>query len=210
MFSDKEEFKRYVRDLPWDDAVNHEHREQLLADLLYALNQQKGRVQKTARRRIRLIRLTRIGAAAAVILAAIILWHHYTGSILDPEFTDAPTVEDVAKAAGIVRARLLDVSDSQRREKDSVLWNTRWEVAEAVGTSEYYLSRIFNQDLGLSPWTYLKRLRMLHAKALLHETDRSIKVIARQVGINDPAYFSRVFNQETGLPPSVYRKKSRL
>ncbi len=85
---------------------------------------------------------------------------------------------------------------------------SRWEVAEAVGASEYYLSRVFHQDLGLSPWEYLKRLRIFHAKALLLESNKGIKAVARQVGINDPAYFSRVFRQETGFSPSAYRKNS--
>ena len=31
----------------------------------------------------------------------------------------------------------------------------RWEIAEAIGVSENYFSRLFNQELGLSPWDYL-------------------------------------------------------
>lgn len=83
---------------------------------------------------------------------------------------------------------------------------SRWEIAEATGVSESYLSRVFRQELGLSPWDYLNRYRILQSKELLRRTNRTIKTIAHQVGFKDPAYFSRVFHKMTGLSPSVYRE----
>jgi hypothetical protein len=47
--------------------------------------------------------------------------------------------------------------------------------------------------LGISPWDYLNRYRLAQAKLLLQTTPDSMQVIARRVGIPDPAYFSRVF-----------------
>lgn len=82
---------------------------------------------------------------------------------------------------------------------------SRWEVAEAVGVSEDYLSRVFNRELGLSPWEYLNRYRILQARALLSQTNASVQTIARQVGFNDGAYFSRVFRKLTGVSPQAYR-----
>jgi CheY-like chemotaxis protein len=35
---------------------------------------------------------------------------------------------------------------------------SRWEIAETVGVSESYLSRVFRQELGISPWEYLNRV----------------------------------------------------
>jgi two-component system response regulator YesN len=83
----------------------------------------------------------------------------------------------------------------------------RWEVAEAVGASENYLSRVFNQELGLSPWYYLNRFRVNQAKELFRRTQGGVQQIAGQVGFNDPKYFSRVFRQQTGLSPSEFRKQ---
>jgi AraC-like DNA-binding protein len=82
---------------------------------------------------------------------------------------------------------------------------SRWEMAEAVGVSEDYLSRVFNRELGLSPWEYLNRYRVLQAKALLSQANESIQTVARQVGFNDGAYFSRVFRKLTGVSPQAYR-----
>jgi AraC-like DNA-binding protein/DNA-binding response OmpR family regulator len=81
----------------------------------------------------------------------------------------------------------------------------RWEIAEAVGVSENYFSRLFNQELGLSPWDYLNRFRVSQAKELFRQTQGSVKSIADQVGFKDPKYFSRVFRKLTGLSPSEFR-----
>ncbi|MBN1814567.1 MAG: helix-turn-helix domain-containing protein, partial [Anaerolineae bacterium] len=83
---------------------------------------------------------------------------------------------------------------------------SRWEVAEAVGVSESYLSRVFSQELGLSPWEYLNRYRIFQAKRMLRHTSGSVKTVAHRVGFRDPAYFSRVFRKLTGFSPSAYRE----
>jgi YesN/AraC family two-component response regulator len=83
---------------------------------------------------------------------------------------------------------------------------TREEIADGIGMSEDYLTRIFNREIGISPWDYLNRYRIFRAKELLVQTDNSISQIARRVGFSDPAYFSRVFRKLTGSSPSHYRK----
>jgi AraC-like DNA-binding protein/nitrogen-specific signal transduction histidine kinase len=82
---------------------------------------------------------------------------------------------------------------------------SRAEVAAAVGVSEDYLSRIFNKEMGLSPWDYLNRYRVLQAKVLLRESKENITWIAAQVGFEDPAYFTRVFLKIVGCSPRQYR-----
>jgi transcriptional regulator GlxA family with amidase domain len=82
---------------------------------------------------------------------------------------------------------------------------SRWQIAESVGVSEDYLSRVFNRELGISPWDYLNRYRIIQVKALLIHTTANIGLIARRVGFNDQAYFSRVFRKLTGVSPQAYR-----
>jgi len=84
----------------------------------------------------------------------------------------------------------------------------RWEIAEGIGVSEDYLSRVFNRELGISPWDYLNRYRISQAKELLRQTHHSISHIGRRVGFSDPAYFSRVFRRITGTSPRAYRQQS--
>jgi signal transduction histidine kinase/AraC-like DNA-binding protein len=83
---------------------------------------------------------------------------------------------------------------------------SRWEIAEAVGVSEDYLSRVFNRELNISPWDYLNRYRVLQSKHLLLHTTDSVGVIAHQVGFKDQAYFSRVFHKVTGMSPQAFRE----
>lgn len=83
----------------------------------------------------------------------------------------------------------------------------RWEVAEGIGVSEDYLTRIFNQELGISPWDYLNRYRIAQAKKLLRETDDTIERVGSHVGFSDPAYFSRVFRRIAGVSPRTYRER---
>ena len=82
---------------------------------------------------------------------------------------------------------------------------SRWEIAESVGVSEDYISRVFSRELGLTPWDYLNRYRILQAKELLRKTSENISNIARQVGFKDQAYFSRVFRKLSGLSPQAFR-----
>ena len=85
---------------------------------------------------------------------------------------------------------------------------SRWEIAEAVGVSEDYLSRVFNLELSISPWDYLNRYRVLQSKHLLLQTTGTIGAIARQVGFKDQAYFSRVFRKVTGTSPQGFRESN--
>ncbi|MFN2272517.1 MAG: ATP-binding protein [Anaerolineae bacterium] len=85
---------------------------------------------------------------------------------------------------------------------------SRWEIANAIGVSENYLTHIFGRELGLSPWQYLNRYRVRQARELLRRTSDSITAVALQVGFNDPAYFSRVFRRQVGVSPSAYREQA--
>ncbi len=86
---------------------------------------------------------------------------------------------------------------------------TRWKLAEAVNASEDYVSRVFHRELGLTPWEYLTRLRVQHAKELLRASSRSVASVAEAVGFSDQAYFSRVFKKAAGTTPQAYRESSR-
>ena len=82
---------------------------------------------------------------------------------------------------------------------------SRQEMANALGVSEHHLSRIFRQEIGLSPWEYLNRYRIRRAMELLQRTNETITSVALNVGFEDSAYFSRVFRNKTGVSPSEFR-----
>ena len=83
-------------------------------------------------------------------------------------------------------------------------------VAEAIGVSRFYLSRLFKTRLGMNYSAYLtdKRVRMA---ALLMDTQRELnnRDIAEYVGFRDPDYFGKVFKRTMGCTVSEYREKRR-
>jgi signal transduction histidine kinase/ABC-type sugar transport system substrate-binding protein/AraC-like DNA-binding protein len=82
---------------------------------------------------------------------------------------------------------------------------SRQAIADAVGVSKDYLGRIFHQELGLSPWEYLIRYRVLRAKELLQTTSYSVAEIATRVGFDSATYFSHIFHREAGCSPRAFR-----
>jgi transcriptional regulator GlxA family with amidase domain len=86
---------------------------------------------------------------------------------------------------------------------------SRQNIADYVCVSENYLTNCFQQEIGISPITYLKRYRIKQARVLLEAGNRSVLDVAMAVGFSDGAYFSRVFKQEVGLSPNAYRRGSR-
>lgn len=87
---------------------------------------------------------------------------------------------------------------------------SRSNLASTLGVNKDYLSRIFHQELGISPWEYLTRYRVRQAQTLIRQSEDSISEIAARVGYNDPAYFSRVFKQYVGFSPRAYRNQQSV
>ncbi|MBD8070653.1 response regulator [Bacillus sp. PS06] len=81
------------------------------------------------------------------------------------------------------------------------------DVAEKVGLSSYYLSKLFKDRFDITFIDYLTQARLNKAKKFLRDDRLSLKEIALTIGYKDPNYFSRVFKKETDLSPSEYRRK---
>ena len=67
---------------------------------------------------------------------------------------------------------------------------------------------MFQNELGVTPWTYLARYRIAKACYALRTSDESITDIAISVGFDDPGYFSKVFRNEVGMSPREYRSST--
>lgn len=104
-----------------------------------------------------------------------------------------------------------DISDavirymSENLERDIKLS----DLAEYVGVTPAYLSHRFTLQIGNSPMTHLRQLRMSHACHLLDFSTLHINQICHKVGIDDPYYFSRVFTATMGVSPTEYRRRPK-
>lgn len=79
-------------------------------------------------------------------------------------------------------------------------------VAEEVGLSSNYLSRLFTEEVGESFNDMITRLRLEKACHLLKNTNMKIYQVAEGVGIASYRYFSVMFRNNIGVTPSEYRK----
>lgn len=79
-------------------------------------------------------------------------------------------------------------------------------VAEYLGLSEGYLSQIFKRETGVTPNSYLTRVRMNAAKELLRDCRSKVYQVAEQVGYRDITYFSSTFKKTVGMSPSEFQK----
>lgn len=83
------------------------------------------------------------------------------------------------------------------------------DVASHLNIGDRTLCRHFEQALGRTVFSEIKRLRIDHIKRLLLETDRSLEAIAGDCGFSSPSHFSRYFKADTAVSPSQFRKTSK-
>lgn len=80
-------------------------------------------------------------------------------------------------------------------------------VADKLGLSSVYLSKIFKHEMGMNYTQYLTDCRMERAKEMLIQENAQVQEIAEALGYSQAHYFSKIFKQYTGLTPSEYMRK---
>lgn len=78
-------------------------------------------------------------------------------------------------------------------------------LADELGVSKYYLSRIFSRKLNTNFNDYINGLRLNHATMMISATDHSITQIASDSGFNSQRTFNRVFQETFHVTPREYR-----
>lgn len=81
------------------------------------------------------------------------------------------------------------------------------QVADRFRISNYTLSRLFKNQVGVGFAEYLTAKRLEYAKELLLTTSHSVKEVAMMSGFASENYFSRTFKIYEGVPPSSFRKR---
>jgi two-component system response regulator YesN len=82
-------------------------------------------------------------------------------------------------------------------------------AANRVFLSESRLSHLFKERCQEDFSTYLAKVRVKEAEALLRDTLLSIDEIANRCGLNNRCHFSCIFKKYNGLAPGQYRKKAK-
>lgn len=82
-------------------------------------------------------------------------------------------------------------------------------VCRAAFISKYYLCQIFKPLMGCTFGEYVKRERILRARALLASTAKSVEEIAAACGFGSATYFATVFKNAMGMTPTAFRHSLR-
>jgi LacI family transcriptional regulator len=115
--------------------------------------------------------------------------------VVERRSTDTLAVDDAAmvKALRFIRenpARVMNVSD----------------VARQAGLCRRALELRFQNLLGRSPASEIRRVRIDHAIDLLQRTNLSVALVAERSGFSSPEYMAFVFRSQLGTSPLHYRK----
>ncbi len=78
-------------------------------------------------------------------------------------------------------------------------------IADKMGVSAKYVSRVFRNNTGMLLTDYINEIRINKAKELLRDTELKIQDIAVKIGIENRTTFLRVFKKMEGVSPTVYR-----
>ncbi len=120
------------------------------------------------------------------------------------EFYNALCIEiqDLKKSKNLeLRDRVIDYV--QKNYYDSML--SVDGIADYFSVSPSYLSRFMKDHLGYPITDYIHEIRLVKAKELLQTTDKTVAVIAGEVGYNSLHNFSRVFKRYERITPTDFR-----
>ena len=83
-------------------------------------------------------------------------------------------------------------------------------LARTAAMSRFHFIRMFRLAFGMSPYRYLMRTRVRHAKRLLDTTRQSLEAIATAVGYESQSSLCRAFRRIENLSLSEYFSRRRL
>ena len=82
------------------------------------------------------------------------------------------------------------------------------KIADEFHFNASYLTRIFKENIGVSPMKYIINLRMREAVTMIKKEAYTILQIAYALGYKNQFYFSKEFKKFYGVPPSEYIKNA--
>ena len=80
------------------------------------------------------------------------------------------------------------------------------ELAQVVGMSQYYFSKLFKLSTGTTPHQYVMRQRVERAQEILREGLTPLAEVATHVGFETQSHFTSVFRRLSGVTPKHYRE----
>ncbi len=91
------------------------------------------------------------------------------------------------------------------------LWSSMelGSLAKQAHLSKFHFCRVFKRHIGMNPMKFVAVLRIERAKELLTRNDKTVSLVANEVGFRDLSNFIRQFKKLTGVTPTMYRDMTR-
>jgi len=83
-------------------------------------------------------------------------------------------------------------------------------LADYMHLSEKQVYRIVKEQTGKAAKNYINERKLQKAKALLKDTDFSVKEISEKMGFSSEYYFSQFFKRGEGMAPGQFRSNVRF
>lgn len=80
------------------------------------------------------------------------------------------------------------------------------QISSELGYSEYYLSRRFKNEVGVSVKQYIRNVRLERAERLLRNPGITIREISERLHFASESYFIECFKERYGTTPNEYRQ----
>lgn len=81
------------------------------------------------------------------------------------------------------------------------------DIADILGISSTYLSKIFSKETGVRLQDYITSVRVEHSANLLLYSEESLSHIAEYVNFPTQSYFGNVFKKYKGMTPREFRER---
>ncbi|MBY9077418.1 helix-turn-helix transcriptional regulator [Paenibacillus sp. HN-1] len=151
--------------------------------------------------------------SAPVRLLKLIYAEAHAGRITDPLLASSYVYQFATELARMKAAGQRDRSEWPERITMAAEYIERNysgmisidQLSDYVGLSKYHLIRTFSACTGLTPVSYLNRVRTERAMELLRGTGMSVEAVARELGYSSGSYFIKAFRSLTGLTPGEFR-----
>ncbi len=118
------------------------------------------------------------------------------------ELTEMVHAKHMSKRTSSYVERCCDYVNKHYREKIYLD-----DMAEKMGISSSYLSRLFVQEKGVRLQDYIVQVRVDHAANLLVYSEESLSKIGDYVNFPSQSYFGKVFKKYKGMTPKEYRER---
>ena len=83
------------------------------------------------------------------------------------------------------------------------------QVAKYIYLSDSYFAHSFKDKFGISPKSYILKIRIEEAQELLENTDMKISDVARSVGFSSQQRFNDIFKKYTDMTPLHFRQTKK-